>query len=231
MCVNRDLTGFLAFVGGLEESYDVSHYVWNALKNGVEGNETFFWVGGKYEHLTRTDETFWHFKYRGYYDDVPRELLPDNATLQQAIREGRTCLAGHTEKYTKLYPMSCDEKLPAVCYNYRQTSKHNCEQVDGKVWTLFRGKCYYVYSSPTNDSRAGYKTFFDAQQECAAMGAIVATVTDEQTFKRTLDLATGLETIFDIDDGTWIGLQLSGRGFGGIYYYPNGTTRIFKKRN
>ncbi|KAH7701170.1 hypothetical protein AAVH_31697 [Aphelenchoides avenae] len=57
MCVNRDLTGFLAFVGGLEESYDVSHYVWNALKNGVEGNETFFWVGGKYKRYERTGET------------------------------------------------------------------------------------------------------------------------------------------------------------------------------
>ncbi|KAH7687829.1 hypothetical protein AAVH_40618, partial [Aphelenchoides avenae] len=151
------------------------------------------------------------------------------AELEQAILENRTCLAGHTENHTKLHPLHCDENLHAVCYNYRQTPKHYCEQVDGKRWTLFQGKCFYVYSSPTNDSRAGYKTFFDAQQECAAMGAIVATVTDEQTFKRTLDLATGLETIFDIDDGTWIGLQLSGRGFGGIYYYPNGTTRIFKK--
>ncbi|KAH7701171.1 hypothetical protein AAVH_31698 [Aphelenchoides avenae] len=36
--------------------------------------------------------------------------------------------------------------------------------------------------------------------------------------KLLLDLATGAEKILDIDDGTWIGLQLSGRGYGGIYY-------------
>ncbi|KAH7702101.1 hypothetical protein AAVH_30755, partial [Aphelenchoides avenae] len=41
-------------------------------------------------------------------------------------------------------------------------------------------------------------------------------------------LATGAEKILDLDDGTWIGLQLSGMGYGGIYYYPNGTTRNFK---
>ncbi|KAH7689509.1 hypothetical protein AAVH_40492 [Aphelenchoides avenae] len=127
--------------------------------------------------------------------------------------------------------MRCDEKLPAVCYNYRQTSKHNCEQVDGKVWTLFQGKCFYVYSSPTSNRSIGYKTFFDAQKECKKMGAIVATVADEATFKRTLDLATGAEKILGIDDGTWIGLQLSGMGYGGIYYnITDGTTRNFEEQ-
>ncbi|KAH7715953.1 hypothetical protein AAVH_16621 [Aphelenchoides avenae] len=227
-CTNHGLHGssFLAFVGSIEESYDISHFVWNSLKNGVEGNETYFWLGGKYKYLGRTQQTLWLFEYRGYYDIVPRELLPDDAELEKAISEGRTCLAGHTENYTKLYPMLCDEKLPAVCYSYRQTAKHFCEQKAGKVWTLFQGKCYYVYSSPTYDY-ANYKTFFDAQKECGEMDAIVATVTDEATFKRALDLATGLEKIINIDDATWIGLQLSGRGFGGIYYYPDGTTRKF----
>ncbi|KAH7708321.1 hypothetical protein AAVH_24438 [Aphelenchoides avenae] len=229
-CINHGLHGssFLAFVGSLEESYDISHFVWNSLKNGVEGNETYFWLGGKYKYLGRTKQTLWLFEYRGYYDIVPRELLPDDAELEKAISEGRTCLAGHTENYTKLYPMSCDVKLPAVCYSYRQTAKHFCEQKAGKVWTLFQGKCYYVYSSPTKTKDyADYKTFFDAQRECGAMDAIVATVTDEATFKRTLDLATGLEKIVDIDDATWIGLQLSGKGYGGIYYYADGTKRNF----
>ncbi|KAH7684634.1 hypothetical protein AAVH_40858, partial [Aphelenchoides avenae] len=223
-CVHRDVTGFPAFVGSLDESYDVSHYVWNALKNGVEGNETFFWLGGKYKFYERTNETFWHFEYRGYYDDVPRELLPDDATLEKDIREGRTCLAGHTEKYTKLHPRNCDEKLPAVCYNYRQAAKHFCEQVDGKAWSLFQGKCYYVYTAPTANKSLSYKSYFAAQEECAAMGSVLVTVPDNATFERTLDLATGPEKIVDLDDGTWIGLQtFTGRNEKSLYYYINGT--------
>ncbi|KAH7702099.1 hypothetical protein AAVH_30753, partial [Aphelenchoides avenae] len=178
-------SSFLAFAGSLEESYDISHFVWNSLKNGVEGNETYFWLGGKHKFYERTNQTFWLFEYRGYYDEVPRELLPDDAELEKAILENRTCLAGHTEKYMKLYPMHCDEKFPAVCYSYRQTAKHFCEQVAGKVWTLFQGKCFYVYSSPSKD-REGYISYFDAQQKCIEMNATLATVTDEATFKRTL---------------------------------------------
>ncbi|KAH7695666.1 hypothetical protein AAVH_37271 [Aphelenchoides avenae] len=231
-CTNHGLHGssFLAFAGSLEESYDISHFVWSSLKNGVEGNETYFWLGGKYKLYERTNETFWLFEYRGYYDEVPRELLPEDAELEKAIREGRTCLGGHTENYTKLYPRHCDEKLPAVCYNYRQTSKHNCEQVDDKVWTLFQGKCYYVYSSPSKD-REGYISYFDDQQECLVMNATLATVTDEAIFKRTLDLATGIEKMVDLDDGTWIGLQIGGYwNENGTYYFPNGTTRKFPFR-
>ncbi|KAH7701173.1 hypothetical protein AAVH_31700, partial [Aphelenchoides avenae] len=214
----------------------ILYFVWNSLKNGVEGNETYFWLGAKFKRLERTGETFWHFEYHGYYDDVPRELLPDNATLQQAILEGKTCLAGHTENYTKLYPMHCDEKLPAVCYNYRQTPKQYCVQVDGKVWTLFQGKCYYVYTAPTANKSLSYKSYFAAQQECAAMGAVLVTVPDNATFQRTMDLATGPEKILDIDDGTWIGLQVGGvqknQTTGAFlspldYYYINGTKQNF----
>ncbi|KAH7703607.1 hypothetical protein AAVH_29215 [Aphelenchoides avenae] len=173
---------------------------------------------------------FWLFEYRGYYDEVPRELLLDDAELAKAILENRTCLAGHTENHTKLHPLHCDEKLPAVCYSYRQTAKHFCEQKAGKVWTLFQGKCFYVYSSPSKD-REGYISYFDAQQECLGMNATLATVTDEATFKRTLDLATGIEKMVDLDDGTWIGLQIGGYwNENGMYYFPNGTTRKFPFR-
>ncbi|KAH7702715.1 hypothetical protein AAVH_30121 [Aphelenchoides avenae] len=45
-----------------------------------------------------------------------------------------------------------------------------------------------------------------------------------------LDLATGLETITEPEDASWIGLQFSAKGHGGIYYnVTDGTSRNFRE--
>lgn len=37
-----------------------------------------------------------------------------------------------------------------------------------------------------------------------------------------------MEDILDIDDGTWIGLQVGGYYGDGLYYYVNGSTQNFR---
>ncbi|KAH7713097.1 hypothetical protein AAVH_19542 [Aphelenchoides avenae] len=227
MCSDSDGGGFLAFATNLTESQHISGYVRKDLKLS-EGNETYYWLGGKHKYIERTNQTFWLFEYRGYYENVNDSLLPED--IDKAIAEGRACLSGHTKNHTTLHARPCSEQLPAVCYNYRNVAKHFCRQDFDKDWTLFQGKCYYAYSAPTSKVNETYKTYFDAQTECKEMGAILATVTDAATFKKTLDLATGLETIMKPNDASWIGLQLSAKGHGGIYYnITDGTSRNFTK--
>ncbi|KAH7715954.1 hypothetical protein AAVH_16622 [Aphelenchoides avenae] len=149
--------------------------------------------------------------------------------MEEALREDRKCLAGHTKWYSTLHARRCDGKLPSVCFSYRQTTRRGeyCKQDPGKQWMLFQGKCYYVYSAPSKDE---LKTYFEAQNECKKMKAVLAKVSDEATFKKMLELATGPENIQSVNDGTWIGLQLSGMGYGGVYYnITDGTRRKFTK--
>ncbi|KAH7709479.1 hypothetical protein AAVH_23262 [Aphelenchoides avenae] len=226
MCADSDGGGFLAFATSPDESKHIADYVRNELKQGVEDNGTYYWLGGKHKYIERTNQTFWLFEYRGYYADIPVGLLPTD--INEAIAEGRTCLAGHTMLNKTLHARPCNEQLPAVCYIYRNVATHFCRQDFDKDWTLFQGKCYYAYSAPNKGNKETYRTYFDAQAECKEMGAVLATVTDEVTFKKALDLATGLETILTPGDASWIGLQLSAKGNGGIYYnVTDGTSRTY----
>ncbi|KAH7702716.1 hypothetical protein AAVH_30122 [Aphelenchoides avenae] len=163
MCADSDGGGFLAFATGPEESKHIADYVRKDLKLVGEGNDTYYWLGGKHKYSKRSNQTFWLFEYRGYYEKVPVSLLPTDMT--EAIAEGRTCLAGHTKSSTTLHARPCSEQLPAVCYNYRNVAKHFCRQDFDKDWTLFQGKCYYAYSAPTRQLNKTYKTYFDAQAE------------------------------------------------------------------
>ncbi|KAH7709480.1 hypothetical protein AAVH_23263, partial [Aphelenchoides avenae] len=184
MCSESDGGGFLAFATGPEESKHISDYVRNELKQGGEDNGTYYWLGGKHKYIERTNQTFWLFEYRGYYENVSVSLLPTD--INKAIAESRTCLAGHTKQHTKLHARPCSEQLPAVCYNYRNVAKHFCRQDFDKDWTLFQGKCYYAYSAPRGGDKKTFKTYFEAQAECKEMGGALARVTDEATFKKTL---------------------------------------------
>lgn len=63
------------------------------------------------------------------------------AETQRALANDEECLAGYTdadkstgEKLYKLRTKKCDEQLPAVCYNWRQTAKTRCDAADG--WFL-----------------------------------------------------------------------------------------------
>ncbi|KAH7702714.1 hypothetical protein AAVH_30120 [Aphelenchoides avenae] len=134
MCADSDSGAFLAFATNLTESKHISDYVRNDLKLEDGSSGTYFWLGGKHKIIERTNQTFWLFEYRGYYEKVPVALLP--ADIDEAITEGRTCLAGHTKNHTTLHARHCNEQLPAVCYIYRNVAKHFCRQ----DWTPFPGE-------------------------------------------------------------------------------------------
>ncbi|KAH7721332.1 hypothetical protein AAVH_11188 [Aphelenchoides avenae] len=222
-CAKRFVnSGFLAFVENWDESYDISHYVWNDLKQGVEGDETFFWTSGKFSTSTRTEEKFWLYEYHNsYFAEVPETLFPDkDSTRDDAETDGRHCIAGHTEDYGRLHARDCSEKLPAVCYYYRDTAGWYCKTVEGMVGTLFRKKCYYQYSAPvpyategekyTAETEKYYRTWFEARDECRrlGLGARLASVHDEATHEKLTELSLGRETkLSQYYESTWIGLQ------------------------
>ncbi|KAH7708352.1 hypothetical protein AAVH_24389 [Aphelenchoides avenae] len=90
------------------------------------------------------------------------EAIAKNEMLKLK-QEGKTCLAARTvpekqgnKDVWKLYPMKCDEFLPAACYSYKQVPKYYCGPTDHqKEWFLFRGMCYYVRGGNSQLS-AGY---------------------------------------------------------------------------
>ncbi|KAH7721330.1 hypothetical protein AAVH_11186 [Aphelenchoides avenae] len=184
-CAKRfENSGFLAFVEDWDESYHIAHYVWNDLKQGVEGNETHYWLGGKFTELERKDEDnttrydkFWSFDYRGYSADISYSLF-SNESRTAAEGERKHCLAGHTKDYDTLHAMECGRKFPAVCYFYRETAgQYSCPQDNG-TWVLFRGKCYYRYSGATPEL---YKTWFQARDDCRRMNAKLVSIHDQAT--------------------------------------------------
>ncbi|KAH7710728.1 macrophage mannose receptor 1 [Aphelenchoides avenae] len=211
-CAKRfESSGFLAFVEDWDESYHISHYVWNDLKNGVEGNETHFWTSGKFSRSR--NQTFWLYEYGGnYHAEIPDALFPTNdSTRKDAESSGRHCIAGHTEHYDQLHAKNCSEKLPAVCYYYRETIKWYCPVVHGMVATLFRRKCYYRHSAPRIED---HKTWFESREECAKLGAKLASVHDNATQEKLLQLSAGKETITNLQESTWVGLQRGKPGSG-----------------
>ncbi|KAH7721329.1 hypothetical protein AAVH_11185 [Aphelenchoides avenae] len=206
-CAKRfENSGFLAFVEEWDESYHIAHYVWNDLKQGVEGNETHYWLGGKFTKLERSKgqiDEFWSFDYRGYTADVPKSLFSD-ASRTAAEKEGKHCLTGHTKDYDTLHAMECTRKFPAVCYYYRETGgQYYCPQEDG-TWVLFRGKCYYRYSAATT---AGYKSWFQARDDCLKMNAKLVSIHDRVTNDKMMQISAGNEFIKTAQEATWIGLQ------------------------
>ncbi|KAH7721348.1 hypothetical protein AAVH_11204 [Aphelenchoides avenae] len=63
-----------------------------------------------------------------------------------------------------------------------------CPVVNGVPWKLFREKCYYRYyapsginGTPAEDAEEHYKTWFEAREECAKLGAKLASVHDQAT--------------------------------------------------
>ncbi|KAH7709624.1 hypothetical protein AAVH_23100 [Aphelenchoides avenae] len=127
-CAERyEYAGFLAFVENWDESYDISHYVWNDLKQGVEGNETYFWTSGKFSRAASGN--FWLYEYRSnYFAEIPDALLPtSDSTREDDEHDGRHCIAGHTEDYDTHHAMECNRKFPAVCYYYRETAGCNTQ--------------------------------------------------------------------------------------------------------
>ncbi|KAH7721683.1 hypothetical protein AAVH_10761 [Aphelenchoides avenae] len=114
-CAVVDHSGFVAFVESIENSYHVAHFVWNDLKNGVEGNETYLWTSGKFGFSERIKQSSWLYEYRGYNANDPETLFSSESRTVTEKEEG-DCLDGHTKNYGSLYVQNCGENLLAVCY-------------------------------------------------------------------------------------------------------------------
>ncbi|KAH7710733.1 hypothetical protein AAVH_21994 [Aphelenchoides avenae] len=87
--------------------------------------------------------------------------------------------------------------------------------VNGVSWTLFRGRCYHRYTAPfgieqssAEDIEEHYKTWFEAREECANLGAKLASVHDQATHEKLLQLIAGNESVTSQQETTWIGLQV-----------------------
>ncbi|KAH7706148.1 hypothetical protein AAVH_26634 [Aphelenchoides avenae] len=84
MCADSDGGAFLAFATSRAESEHISNYVRKDLKLVGEGSDTYYWLGGKHKYIERTNQTFWLFEYRGYYENVNASLLPEGKSPTRA---------------------------------------------------------------------------------------------------------------------------------------------------
>ncbi|KAH7710735.1 hypothetical protein AAVH_21996 [Aphelenchoides avenae] len=70
-----------------------------------------------------------------------------------------------------------------------------------------------------------YKTWFEAREECAKLGAKLVSVHDQATHEKLLQLIDANEVITNPEETTWIGLQV-GRPHNVTYQYIDGEEQV-----
>ncbi|KAH7707642.1 hypothetical protein AAVH_25120 [Aphelenchoides avenae] len=165
-CAVLDHSGFLAFVESNENSYHVAHSVWTVLKNGEDGNETYFWTSGKFGFFSWSTST-------AATTPTFREALFSRESRAVAEKEGRHCLTVHTKEVE-------------VCYYYRWTALYcpamNC--VLGMTVSREVLPRKLVPGSPFKVSV--YNTWFEARKECTTLGGKLASVHDQAMHEKRI---------------------------------------------